>query len=42
MIRDGGVERLLPLVDALVTRIDLDAGVIVVVAPEGLPEEPVE
>ena len=41
VIRDGGVERLLPLVDALVPRIDLDNGVIVVVPPEGLPEEPV-
>jgi 16S rRNA processing protein RimM len=41
VIRDGGVERLLPLVDALVTRIDIEAGVIVVAPPEGLPEEPV-
>ena len=41
VIRDGGVERLLPLVDALVPRIDLEHGVIVVVPPDGLPEEPV-
>ena len=41
VIRDGGVERLLPLVDALVPRIDVERGVIVVIPPEGLPEEPV-
>ena len=39
IIHDAGVERLLPLVDAFVTNIDLDAGVVTVVPPEGLPEE---
>lgn len=38
----GEVERLLPLVDAFVTNIDLDAGVITVEPPEGLPEVPVK
>jgi len=39
VIHDGDVERLLPLVDAFVTNIDLDAGVVTVEPPEGLPEE---
>ena len=38
VIRDGGVERLLPLVDEFVTAIDLAAGVVTVDPPEGLPE----
>jgi 16S rRNA processing protein RimM len=38
VIHDGEVERLLPLVDAFVTDIDLDAGVVTVDPPEGLPE----
>jgi 16S rRNA processing protein RimM len=38
VIYDGDVERLLPLVDAFVTAIDLDANVITVDPPEGLPE----
>jgi len=38
VIHDGGVERLLPLVDAFVTAIDLDARTITVDPPEGLPE----
>jgi 16S rRNA processing protein RimM len=41
VIRDGAVERQLPLVDALVTAIDLDARVVTVDPPEGLPEDPV-
>ena len=39
VIHDGDIERLLPLVDAFVTNIDLDAGVVTVEPPEGLPEE---
>jgi len=38
VIHDGTVERLLPLVDQFVTDIDLDAGVVTVDPPEGLPE----
>jgi 16S rRNA processing protein RimM len=38
VIHDGAIERLLPLVDVFVTEIDLDAGVITVDPPEGLPE----
>lgn len=38
VIHDGPVERMLPLVDAFVTSIDLDARVITVDPPEGLPE----
>jgi 16S rRNA processing protein RimM len=38
VIHDDGIERLLPLVDVFVTAIDLDASVITVDPPEGLPE----
>jgi 16S rRNA processing protein RimM len=38
VIHDNGIERLLPLVDVFVTAIDLDASVITVDPPEGLPE----
>jgi 16S rRNA processing protein RimM len=38
VIHDNGIERLLPLVDVFVTDIDLDASVITVDPPEGLPE----
>ncbi|HEY6033102.1 MAG TPA: ribosome maturation factor RimM [Kofleriaceae bacterium] len=38
VIHDGDIERLLPLVDVYVTRIDLDERVIHVDPPEGLPE----
>jgi 16S rRNA processing protein RimM len=38
VIHDGDVERLLPLVDAFVTHIDLEAGVVTVDPPDGLPE----
>lgn len=41
VIHQGGVERLLPLVDELVPAIDLEARVVTVDPPEGLPEEPV-
>jgi len=38
VIHDGGVERMLPLVDVFVKDIDLDARVVTVDPPEGLPE----
>lgn len=38
VIHDGELERLLPLVDAFVTGIDLEAGVVTVDPPDGLPE----
>jgi 16S rRNA processing protein RimM len=38
VIHDGELERLLPLVDQFVTRIDLEAGVVTVDPPDGLPE----
>src|SRR5262245_40192566 len=38
VIHDGEIERMLPLVDAFVTQIDLDAGIVTVDPPEGLPE----
>jgi 16S rRNA processing protein RimM len=37
VIHDGEIERLLPLVDEFVTAIDLEAGVVTVDPPEGLP-----
>jgi 16S rRNA processing protein RimM len=40
VIHDNGIERMVPLVDALVPKIDLDAGVITVDPPEGTPETP--
>ena len=38
VIHDGELERLLPLVDEFVTNIDIEAGVVTVDPPEGLPE----
>jgi 16S rRNA processing protein RimM len=38
IIHDGDVERMLPLVDVFVKNIDLDARVVTVDPPEGLPE----
>ena len=38
VIHDGEIERMLPLVDQFVIKIDLDAGVVTVDPPEGLPE----
>lgn len=38
VIHDGDIERLLPLVDAFVKNIDLEAGVVTVDPPEDLPE----
>jgi 16S rRNA processing protein RimM len=37
VIHDGELERLLPLVDEFVKAIDLDAGIVTVDPPEGLP-----
>jgi 16S rRNA processing protein RimM len=42
IIHDGEVERQLPLVDAFVVGIDVDAGMVTVDPPDGLPESPVE
>lgn len=41
VIRDGGVEREVPLVDALVTQIDVEARCITVDLPDDWPEEKV-
>ncbi len=41
VIHDGEVERLLPLVPALVPEVDVVARRVVVDPPEGLPEEPI-
>ena len=41
VIHDGDVERMLPLVDQFVRAIDLDAKIVTVDPPEGLPEAPV-
>ena len=38
VIHDGAIERLLPLVDEFVTKVDLEARVIYIDPPEGLPE----
>ena len=38
VIHHGEVERLLPLVDQFVTAIDLEAGIVTIDPPEGLPE----
>ena len=40
VIHDGNVERMLPLVDVFVKDIDLEARVVTVDPPEGLPESP--
>ena len=38
VIHDGGVERMLPMVDEFVKSIDLEAGIVTVDPPDGLPE----
>lgn len=38
VIHDGDIERQLPLVDEFVTEIDVEAGVVTVDPPDGLPE----
>jgi 16S rRNA processing protein RimM len=42
VIRDGAVEREVPLVDALVTAVDMETKVITVDLPEGWPEEQIK
>ncbi len=42
VIRDGAIERQLPVVDAFIAGVDLEARVVTVTPPEGLPEDPVE
>ncbi|HVK72410.1 MAG TPA: ribosome maturation factor RimM [Kofleriaceae bacterium] len=41
VIHHEGMERLLPVVDAFIADIDLDAGVVVITPPDGMPEEPI-
>jgi 16S rRNA processing protein RimM len=41
VVRQGNVERQVPLVDELVPKIDLEARIVTVDPPEGLPEDPV-
>jgi 16S rRNA processing protein RimM len=38
VIQDGDVERQLPLVDAFVVGVDIEAGIVTVDPPDGLPE----
>jgi 16S rRNA processing protein RimM len=38
VIHDGDIERIVPIVDEIVTNIDLEANVITIDPPEGLPE----
>ena len=40
VVRDGDIERSLPIVDEFVLHIDIDAGTVTVDPPEGLPEDP--
>jgi 16S rRNA processing protein RimM len=42
IVHHGDVERMLPIVDVFVTSIDLDARVIIVTPPEGLPDTPLK
>lgn len=42
IVRDGNVERQLPVVDAFIANIDVEARVVTVTPPEGLPEDPVQ
>lgn len=41
VVHAGGMERLLPIVDVFVTKIDLEARIVTVAPPEGSPETPV-
>ena len=38
VIHDGAIERMLPLVDQFVTKIDIAGGVVTIDPPEGIPE----
>ena len=42
VIRDGAIERQLPVVDAFIAGVDLEARVVTVTPSEVLPEDPVE
>jgi 16S rRNA processing protein RimM len=41
IIRDGNVERQLPVVDVFIANIDVEARIVTVTPPEGLPEDPI-
>jgi 16S rRNA processing protein RimM len=41
VIHHDGMERQLPVVDAFLAAIDLEAGVVTVTPPDGLPEDPI-
>jgi 16S rRNA processing protein RimM len=41
VIHHEGMERLLPVVDALIGSIDLERRVVIVMPPDGMPEEPI-
>jgi 16S rRNA processing protein RimM len=41
VIHHDGIERQLPVVDAFIAGIDVEAGVVTVTPPEGLPEDPI-
>ncbi|HUS33069.1 MAG TPA: ribosome maturation factor RimM [Kofleriaceae bacterium] len=41
VVHDGDTERLLPIIDQFVTNVDLDAGIVMVDPPEGLPSSKV-
>jgi 16S rRNA processing protein RimM len=41
VVRDGDIERQLPVVDAFIAGVDLEARVVTVTPPEGLPEDPI-
>lgn len=41
VVHADGRERLLPIVDAFIASVDVEAGVVVVTPPEGLPDAPI-
>ncbi len=41
VVHHEGIERQLPVVDAFIVSIDVDAGTVTVNPPEGLPEDPI-
>ena len=42
VIHDGDRERLLPIVDAFIVDVDLEAAVITVTPPDGMPDSAIE
>lgn len=42
VVHHAGIERQLPMVDAFIAGIDLEAGTVTVTPPEGLPEDPID